>query len=62
MSKKPCKWCAEGRVPENGEHWIVKGIDRIDIRKCTNPAPAEGENETYEQAMLREVGMPSEQP
>ncbi len=35
---KPCRYCAQGHEPKNGEHWIVKSIipARIDIRKCTN--------------------------
>lgn len=35
--KTRCKWCEEGREPnENGEHWIVTSIipARIKIEKC----------------------------
>jgi hypothetical protein len=37
MVKAKCKWCDEGREPnENGEHWIVKSIvpASIKIVKC----------------------------
>lgn len=37
---KRCKWCAAGHTPENGEHWIVKGIGKIDIKPCADAAKA----------------------